>query len=331
MSPPSKTGESISIHDIVQALLEVDPSCELLAGCISNGFTPYVEEQVTVAKVLIQRALDTASETTVTDTDSQVNGTTAAMHPSDSSANPIQMSSSASESHWLPVALQGALIASLDRLGTASASTISTNLKASFSQREVLALVQFLRQQLFQGGHTRSLQSIPIDGEVPRTVRLDAAVKLLSSCVDAIGPLGFFGGFDNEDFVGNIVPELLTEITNTKQGLEDTSELQGILREVLRYSTSMQRQRAAGARIPLPPTGDNSRQRPGAIVALYTEVNEGEDSFQPGPLPLSLKVENAVSPTKLMKDGRVKKRSIWQKRMLERRNKGQYSFERLVL
>lgn len=332
MSSSPKNGETIGIPDIVLALIEVDPSCELLAGCLSNGFSPYVDEQVTVAKVLIQQALDTASETTVADTHSQVNGRTAAMQPSNSSVNPIQMSSSSSESPWLPVALQRALIASLDRLGTAAASTISTNLKASFSQREALALIQFLRQQLFQGGHTRSLQSIPLDGEVPRTVKLDAAVKLLSSCVDAIGPLGFFGGFDNEDFIGNIVPELLTEITNTKQGLEDTSELQGILREVLRYATSMKRQRAAGARIPLPPTGDDSRQRPGAIMTLYTEVNEGEDSFQPGPLPLSLKVENAVSATKLMKDGRVKKRSIRQKRMLERRNKGgQYSFERLVL
>jgi len=111
------------------------------------------------------------------------------------------------------------------------------------------------------------------------------------------------------------------------------SELQGILREALRYQESIQRHRDAGARIPPHIAGRSFQQRPGAILTVYSEALEGGENQQEGSaLPLSLKLENVVSPMKIRKGaGSVKRRSVWQKKMLERRNKGQYSFERLVL
>ena len=158
-------------------------------------------------------------------------------------------------------------------------------------------------------------------------------MKILSGCVDAIGPLGFFGSLDNEDFIGNIIPELAAEITNTKQSLEDVAELQSILREALRYQESVQRKQAAGGRLRPYDMGNSSQQRPGAIMTIYSEAVEGEEGLQPdSALPLSLRVEHIVNPVKVRKGGgQVKQRSVWQKKMLERRNKGQYSFERLVL
>ena len=327
-------GGTIPSHAVTQALLDTDPSYALLTGCLTNGFSPYVEEQAAVVQLLIQRALDSSEKPIVAEPGFQRAGTMDVELPINAVASQARRSPpSSSEEHQLPRSLQGALIAALDRFGTHAGSTILTKLKALFSQTEVLALIQFLRQQLFQAGHTRIFHAAAAIESAPRSVRLDAAIKILSGCVDAIGPLGFFGALDNEDFLGNIIPELVAEVANTKQSLDDVSELQGILREALRYQESIQRQRAAGARIPGHMAGGVPQQRPGAIVTVYTEAIEGEEDLQPGSaLPLSLKVDGVVNPVKMRKGGgQVKQRTLRQKKMLERRNKGQYSFERLVL
>ncbi len=326
-------GQTIPAHAVARALLDADPSCTLLANCLANGFGLYVEEQAAVVQLLIQRALESSEKTIDADL-SQVSATMDVDLPFNAVASRVRTSPpSSSEGPQLPESLQGALIAALDRFGTHAGPTISANLKPMFSQTEVLALIQFLRQQLFQAGHTRSFHPSAETESVMPTVRFDAAVKILSGCVDAIGPLGFFGALDNEDFLGNIIPELVAEVTNTKQSLEDVSELQGILREALRYQESIQRHRAAGARIPGQMGGSAAQQRPGAIVTVFSEAVEGEEDLQSGSaLPLSLKVEGVIDPAKMRKGGgQVKQRTVRQKRMLERRNKGQYSFERLVL
>ncbi|EXJ75270.1 uncharacterized protein A1O5_01966 [Cladophialophora psammophila CBS 110553] len=322
------------IHAVARALLGADPSYGLLVECLENGFSPYVEEKAAVVQLLIRQALATSSEAAGAEADRRTDPMDVDVPLNSAGAQVQTLSASATNTPWLPPQLQRALIEALDRFGAAATSVISVNLKALLSQTEALALIQFLRQQLFQGGHTRSFQNLPANCESSPTVKLAASIKILSGCVDAIGPLGFFGALDHEDFMGNIVPELVTEITHTKQNLEDVAELQGILRETLRYQESLRKQQAAGARLPIYGTGlAVSNQRPGAIVTLCSETVEGEDDLQLGPgLPLSMKVENVVSPVKIRRGGgQLQHRTIRQKRMLERRNKGQYSFERLVL
>ena len=329
------TDGPVGVQSVAEALLDTDPSCALLLDCLSNGFSPYVEEQAAVVQMLIRRARHLSSQqSSAAQSRPLANGSTDVGLPPKPPETQLQtFAASSTEKPWLPALLQNALIAALDKFGTAASSSISHNLKALFSQDEVLALTQFLRQQLFQAGYTRPLQNQAADGELAYSVKLDAAVKILSGCVDSIGPLGFCGTFDNEDFIGTIIPELATEIRNTKQSLNDASELQGVLREALRYQESIQRHQAAGSRLPAHVVGDTSPQRAGAIVTVYSEAVQGEENLlSRSALPLSLKVENVVSPVKIRKDGgQVKRRSVWQKRMLERRNRGQYSFERLVL
>jgi len=248
------------------------------------------------------------------------------------------LSTPASDPISMPSHLQRALTLALDRFGASPPSTISANLQALFNQTEVLALIQVLRQQLFQGGHTRSFQSLPpaesSANEPASTVQLDAVVRVLSGCVDAIGPLGFLGTVEHEDFIGNIVPDLATEITHTTQSLEDAAELQGILRETLRYEESIRKHQAVGTHVPSHPDGTKISQQPGTICTLYSETGQGQDSLQNGDaLPLALKAVNIVSPIKVRKggDGQTSRRSVREKSMLERRNKSQYSLERLVL
>ena len=319
--------QSIGLHGVAQALVDADPSYGLLIECIENGYSPYVDEQAAVVQLLIRQALATTSETVEAGAGHQLNGAT----NGDVEMQVQTFPASTNMSSWLPLSLQRALVKALDRFGSATTPVISAMIKSKLSQTEALALIQFLRQQLFQGGYTRSFPDLPETKTASGTVRLDGAVKVLSSCVDTIGPLGFVSGFDNEDFIGNIVPELVSEIKHTKESLEDVLELQGILREALRYQQSVQKQQAAGARIPI--LGASAQPHAGAIVTVYSEAVEGQENLQPGPtLPLGLKVEGIVSPAKVRKGGgQVKQRSFRQKRMLERRTKGQYSFERLVL
>jgi hypothetical protein len=331
-STASDAAPRLGAHAIAQALIDADPSCDLLVSCIENGFSPYVEEQAAVVQLLIQRALDSLSETPVAEAESRANGTMDIDLVPDTAETHVQtLTATSTENPWLP--MQGALIAALDRFGTAASSTISSNLRGLLSQREVLALIQFLRQQLFKAGHTRSLQSLPMTEEETRTVRFDAMIKLLSACVDAMGPLGFFAALDNKDFVDTLIPELVTEVTNAKQSLDDVAELRGILREALRYQESVQRQRVAGADSRAQAASNALQQRPGAIVTVYSEAFEGGENLHSGSvLPLSLKAQDVVTAAKIRKGGgQVKQRSVRQKRMLERRNKGEYSFERLVL
>ena len=327
----SGSAESITVHSIAHALLNADPSRNLLVECLENGFSPYVEEQAAVVQVLLQQALATVAEAAQSPVATEVD-------PEDDAKQSMQLqtlSASRSDSTWLPAELQRALVTALDRLGASATSVISKNIRNLLDQREVLALIQFLRQQLFQGGHTRSLQSLPAaDAEGGNsTVKLDGVVKILSSCVDAIGPLGFIAASENEDFIGNIVPDLSTEITHATQSLEDATELQGVLRETLRYEESVRKHQSAGGRMPIAGPEATLDQRPGTIVTLYSEAREGGDSLQvQGGLPLALRVDNVVNPLKVRKGGgQVSKRSISQIKMLESRNKGQYQYERLVL
>ncbi|KIW60636.1 hypothetical protein PV05_00837 [Exophiala xenobiotica] len=328
-NPGSK--DVLSASSIVRSLVDVDSSLSLLTECLETGFSPYVEEQAGAVQVLLQQALalvaDAAQAPALDETE-----------PEESGKQEMQiqaLATSTSDPTWLPSRLQRALIMSLDRFGAASAPTISTTLRGLFSQREVLALIQFLRQQLFQGGHTRSFQSVHSDTDSASlpAMKLDAIVKVLSSCIDAIGPLGFIGALENEDFVGNIIPDLVTEITHATQSLEDAAELQGTLRETLRYEESIRKHKSAGGRLPVggPTAGVN--QCPGTIVTLYSEDTKGDDKFQVRDgLPLSLRAENVVNPLKARKGGGpVSKRSVRHMNMMESMSKGQYSFERLVL
>ncbi|EXJ84822.1 hypothetical protein A1O3_05495 [Capronia epimyces CBS 606.96] len=333
----SGVADPVAVDAVARALLIADPDKTLLVDCLKNGFSPYVEEQAATVQVLIEQALAHASETDLPQKDlveaEQETGESFKL----AAGMEVQRLSTDSGGAWLPFQLQGALVLALDKFGTAANSRISQCLRDMFPQTEMLALIQFLRQQLFQGGHTRSFQSQSGTGspgkEWTATVKLDAIVRLLSSCVDAIGPLGFYGGMDHEDFIGNIVPDLVTEITHAQRSLEDVTELQGILREVLRYQESLQKYRDAGARIPHGGHQAGSEQQTGTIVTLYSEASEGGDGLRNGEgLPLSLRAENVINPLKTRKGGgQVSKRSAREMNMLERRQKGQYSFERLVL
>ncbi|KEF54101.1 uncharacterized protein A1O9_09896 [Exophiala aquamarina CBS 119918] len=325
---PSAVGEFLRPDAVAEALVGVDPNLNLLQQCIENGFSDYVDEQAATVRMLIRQALSFTADESQVERSGDQSRAVARLAESQ-----LQTSWEESQPNWVPEKVKKALVAALNKLGSAAASVISPILRTLFSETEILALVQFLRQQLFIGGHTRSFRSLSsVEPHEENVVNLDAVIRILSCCVDGIGPLGLVGTIDNEAFVDSIVPDLASEIASTKESLEDAAELQGILRETLRYCESLEKHHRGTSR-PVQGIGQQSEQRRGTIVTLYSETIYGVDGEGEGrSLPLSLRAENAISETKVRRGGgEPKYRSSRQKSMLKQRQKGPYSFERLVL
>lgn len=325
---PSATGDFLRPDAVAQALVEVDPTLELLQKCIENGFSHYVDEQAATVHMLVQQALSFTGDENQIESNGDQSHEVARL-----AETQMQTSWDDSQPSWVPEQVKQALVAALNRLGSAAASAITPVLKASFGQTEILALIQFLRQQLFQGGHTQSFRTLAfLEAKDKDVVSLEAVVRVLSCCVDSIGPFGLIGTMDNETFVDSIIPDLLSEIASTKESLEDAAELQGILRETLRYYESFEKNQQGGARSNLG-IGMELEQRPGTIVTLYSEAGDGIDGQGEGrSLPLSLAVDTTVTSNKVRRGGgQIRSRSVREKSMLRQRQKGPYSFERLIL
>ncbi|KAK5939258.1 hypothetical protein PMZ80_008561 [Knufia obscura] len=233
----------------------------------------------------------------------------------------------------------------LKRLAFAGPVIVSEQLRSSsFGQREILAMIQFLRQQLFLGGYSRlgEMRNYPSpppsnagdegdnDLVFHRQLSLQGIVTLLNGCIDALGPIGILGSAEEGAFIEKMVPELLSEVASASQAVEDSSFLQGILRETLRYAESVERQ-PFEVRSKVENKDGNSEGK-GRIVTLYSEPETTETGALSGSaLPLSLKAEEDIDKFKVRKGGQSYHRSAREIGMLKDRLKSPYSFERLVL
>jgi hypothetical protein len=245
----------------------------------------------------------------------------------------------------IPSATLAALLIALQGLGAHSSQDVTTELRSQLSQAEILSVVQVLRQQLFHSGHTSYLPTPPSsttsspklgDTHAEGTsLSLDCILKLLSSCLDAIGSVGFLAQSENDDFLEKLIPDLKSEVSFAFEGMQETNHLQGLLREVIRYGDSVQGSNHSHITRPQSQQLNlESQQKRGTIVTLYSEadVDQGGIDGREWLLPLSLRASNVVSETKVRKGGgQVSKRSRRDILRLQDKNVGKYSFERLVL
>jgi hypothetical protein len=113
--------------------------------------------------------------------------------------------------------------------------------------------------------------------------------------------------------------------------------LTGILREYLRYSTSVEsrpKHLTTGADETAPSsTSIRQEKLNGADLLIYGAQDEdGEGDASGKLLPLSLKAVRGVSRTKVLKgSGKVVERSKREMGYLRRKAAGKYTFERLVV
>jgi hypothetical protein len=314
-----RTPAQFEYDDIILAICNIDQSLSLLRGFVEGCRSPDAVDQAMLLRFLIQKAL--AQDNKSQQPKLMTAESTEAMEEQAVSGAPTVDREPASAT------LERSLVEAVDSLGQRDMSELSSTFRRVFSLQEVLGIVQFLRQQLFRAGHTGSLLAAKPLLKGAKYVSLSAAVKILSACVDAIGPLEMLGAAIEDDFVQRVIPDLLSEITLATQYVEESTDLQGLLRETLRYAESQQPIRAHKA---LPTAGGPDRKR-GEIVTLYAQRTEDEViSGVPGALPLSLRAEEVVKTTKT-RDGRKKQRSDREMRLLESRQTGPYTLERLFL
>lgn len=155
---------------------------------------------------------------------------------------------------------------------------------------------------------------------------LDAILSVISCCVDVIGPLGLVNTGGDMQFVQALIPELSSEIARTLEALEDANYLQGLLRETLRYSTSLGKHSNKRDE-----DSKGSSKSTGIITTLYAEPSIEKGASDASALPLSLHAEK-LSEFKVRKGGgQVLKRSQREMGMLQDRLRGPYAVERLIL
>lgn len=326
-------------HGVVaESLFRADESLDLLKEYVLHA--PYLETSglTLIIKLLIDRALKTP----------EAESTMQIHVDSGNSADEENLSNNIihdpTERQFQSTPSMTCLLYALRRLSTLESSAVSSQMRASFEQSEILALIQLLRQQLFLGGYTRFVEtrnypSPPVsiaDGEEDATrseepaIALQGIVSLLNGCVDSLGMVGILGSNENRGFIENVVPELNSEIESATKAIEESAYLQGLLRETLRYAESVEKQ-PFEVRSKVERASD-IRSKKGAIVTLYAESDSQESRPQlQTSLPLSLKAEEDVSKQKIRKGGQVQLRSAREMGMLRDRLKAPYSFERLVL
>jgi hypothetical protein len=238
--------------------------------------------------------------------------------------------------------LTNMLIKALAALGTLDIRSISDAMRQNFAAGEVLALIQLLRQQLFKIGSPNYMQpsevknnsegttqEVVLGTPVAAQMSIDSILKVLSACIDAVGPLDLLSPVHSEDFLEHVIPHLMSEVSLATKAVEDTADVHGVLREALQYAQSNQK----------PAHGIKSVaeqglavQRPGEIITLYAEQMEDvEASGRDGLLPLTLQGDSVKSFKVRKGGGQITRRSLRHTLMLESRNRGLYSYERLVL
>ena len=354
----SLSGMTISSNHIVNALMDADVTYDLAVNHFRNHPCLPASELLYAVKRMLGEVVASATmvehtfivEETLDDRMIHV-----VADPRTSSADQ-HLASASDLSHMAQpgpssttIQTATALLAGLGILASYPAQAITAQLRIQFDRPNILSLIQVLRQQLFQGGHTsfynsRARPTPPSStASSPRledtkitltTLTLDDIVKLMSSCLDALGPIAFVTSDECSDFMENLLPDLASEVALACEGLQDTSRLQGVLREAIRYAESSHIQQSSVVTAPVVQNINAAEQQPGTIVTLYSEPRpeQGEGGVTGGFLPLSLHGKEGASKTKIRKGGgQVVERSNREILGLQDRNVGNYSFQRLVL
>lgn len=323
------------------ALTRDDPSHQMIVDYLEHSPQLTVSEILQTIKILLSQVIKTTQETQHfspmrlenilgqdLDSESTVKLTMTVSHPPQD-ATPLDRSTTS-------------LLMALEKFGSHSAHTITKEMRSCLGQPEVLSIIQVLRQQLFHSGHTSYLPTPPVSasgspnlGATQRasSLSLESMLKLLSSCLDAFGALGFLAQSEGDGFLERLIPDLKSEISFAFEGMQETTHLQGLLREVVRFADSENDHNNYFADSPTNHT-PQTVQKPGTVVTLYREsrADRGEVENTREILPLSLQADDAIRRDRVRKGGgQVQKRSIRDALRLQSRNVPKYSFERLVL
>ncbi|KAL2808246.1 hypothetical protein BJX63DRAFT_40757 [Aspergillus granulosus] len=347
---------SLPIGTFVQALKGSDPSLDRLVTVLKGPTALNPDELAQALKVFLASA---RSCTLPTEDDQEApkaltDGKDETM-PDNAvavSAN-NELTASRSESPFSLRTTFTGLNTTLLKLHTHPHQTITTALRSALTRADLISIIHHLRLSLATGGHTTRFTETPPTPITPHLISpslpLNTIVGLLNSAIDAIGPTGWVSVSPSTDLNVDpeatglrdlaLIAEMKSEVSAALAGVEEATLLTGILREYLRYSTSVEsrpKHLTVGATADESTTSSTSIRHEklnGADLLIYGAQDEdGEGDVSGKLLPLSLKAVKGVSKTKVLKgSGKVVERSRREMGYLRRKAAGKYTFERLVV
>lgn len=206
----------------------------------------------------------------------------------------------------------------LRRLYAYHEADIRRSLREVMSVKEMIALIDYLRIQIGQGGwlvrYVDDLQE-STGTQISGNGQLQIHAKLFNCTIDALGPGGWI--LDGYELLesGDNIAYMKAEVSAALEGIEEAAYLQGMLSEFLLYAKNAS---------PTPAI-------PRKLIKLDKPVEVSLEETRKNVLPLGMKGPRHISSTKIGAGGEMKTRTLRDIGRLKSRQVGKYSFERIVL
>ena len=230
----------------------------------------------------------------------------------------------------------------LTRLATHSSKTIIRALRTTLSPTLLLHLVDHLRISLARAGwltpYTEPPPSLPLthdlnhNSKADKHTQLSTIAKLLNSLLDAIGSAGWLTSTLNSGAASetaDTIAYMNAEISAALEGVEEATYLRNMLGEVLLYAasyeTSLEKKETDRQKKMMMKAPAAGQQR--TIITAPMDETGGLRNA----LPLGLKANQEVEPTKVGAGGEVMERTRRDIGRLKDRGVPKYSFERILV
>ncbi|KAL5332585.1 hypothetical protein BJX70DRAFT_383768 [Aspergillus crustosus] len=335
----------LPIGAFIQAIQNSDPSLRRLITVLQGPVAFSADELAHALKIFLTaaRSCSMPSEGNEEAPKQLTNGEDAADSNALSHPNPESTSHST-----LPIIFTGQNTILL-KFNAHPHPSITTSLRSTLTRTDLISTIHHLRLSLATGGHTTRFTETPPTPITPHLISpslpLPTIIDLLNATVDAIGPSGWVSFTPADSALSDLrdtalITEMKSEVSAALAGVEEATLLTGYLREYLRYANS------ADSRSHNAITATASDENTSSSAVRVEKLNgadllvfgaqdidgEGDGDASGKLLPLSLKANQDVSRTKVLKGtGKVVQRSKREMGYLRRKAAGKYTFERLVV
>jgi hypothetical protein len=328
--------EFIPAGELVDAIVELDPSMDLLFALVSLNFLGASELLAAIRRLM--ESLELFGEGAATRQGLLTNGEESNLENGDIEEQVAALEAEAEADLAMAEYQLGpgsgvrgeALSLALSKLYTCPTDAIVYALQTAYTSQEIVSLIYLLRFEMARGAWTsRYLDDEHLDIADNETAAPDNTILLISSllcnCIDAVGAGGWLAGnarlvssnrFEAEDLISS----LKLEVSAALEGLEEAAYLKGLTSEMVRYGNAMLKWRSG-------PEGPPGKKQKTSHKPVILPASAPESKI----LPLGLKAEQQVSLLRVGAGGEVHERSARDIGRLKSQKVGKYSLERIVV
>jgi hypothetical protein len=332
--------EFIPAGQLVDALVELDPTMDLLRVLVSRNFLG-AAELLGAIRVLME-SLELFGEGAAAKQKLLTNGEELHLEDGDVEEHLTALEAEAEADLAMAEYQLGpgsgvrgeALSIALSKLYTCPTNTIVYALQTTFTTQEVVSLIYLLRFELARGGWTsRYLDDEQLDiidneaGTPDNTILVISS--LLNNCVDAVGAGGWLSGdarlVNGDSFEAEeLISSLKLEVSAALEGVEEAVYLKGLTSEMIRYGNAVHK-----AYEPREPAaeGPSAKKHKTSHKPVILPSSEQDSKL----LPLGLKADQQISRLRVGAGGEVQERSARDIGRLKSLKVGKYSLERIVI